>query len=65
MRLKATTVVEEFMVCGNWFQRVVSNTPNDPSPIRLLLFGMARRVTSWFGGRPSLDGIVVAMQPVR
>ena len=60
--MKAKTVGEDLMVCGNLFQRVGPKTLNDPSPIGLLLFGMERPVTSWLDRRPSLDGIWVAMQ---
>ena len=50
------------MVCGNMFQRVGPETLNDPSPIRMLLFGMEIRVTSRLDRMLSLDGTWVAMQ---
>ena len=53
------------MVCDILFWRVGPKTLNDPSPIRLLLFGMERRVMSRLDHGPSLDGIWVAMQPFR
>ena len=53
------------MVFGNEFQRVGPKTLNDPSPIRMLLLGMDRRVTSRLDRRPSLDGTWVAMQSFR
>ncbi len=42
--LKASTDGEDLMVCGNWFQRAGLKTLNDPSPVRLLLLGMIKRV---------------------
>ena len=63
--MKAETVGEDLRVSGNVFQRVAPKTLNDPSPVRLLLFGMERRVTSRLDRRASLDGTWVAMQSFR
>ena len=65
MRLKASTVGEDLMVCGNWFQKVGLNTLNNPSPICLLLFGMVRRVMPRFERRPSLEGMWVVIQEIQ